>query len=366
MKIVADRSSLLPAVSIIGGIVEKRQTLPILSNFLISSSNGQMKLTATDLEVEITTSIETYVEDDSDFTLPARKFIDICKALPEGSEIEINIQKDKAVIKSGRSRFSLSILSAADYPGIEITGTDYTFEIKECDLKTILEKTAFSMAHQDVRYYLNGMLIEIGNSAIKSIATDGHRLAVYQSEFKEQIPDNRSFLIPRKAVMELGRLLNSTDELVKVDVTGSLARFNFGGTIFTTKLIDGKFPDYERVIPKNCDKTAVIEKDAFKNALIRASILSSDKYKGIRLTVGENLLRLQAHNPEQEEAEEEMEIQYDNPLLTIGFNVGYLLEILNAVNEDHVLMDFADTNSSSIIRIPGNDKALYVVMPMRL
>jgi DNA polymerase-3 subunit beta len=189
---------------------------------------------------------------------------------------------------------------------------------------------------------------------------------VYETELRGDINEKRTFLLPRKAVVELGRLVGLSEDKVSVDVTSNLARFKIGKTIFTSKLIDGKFPDYERVIPKNCDKTAVIEKDAFKNALIRASILSSDKYKGIRITVGDDILRLQAHNPEQEEAEEEMQIQYGNPPLTIGFNVGYLLDILNTVNDESVLMDFADTNSSSIVRIPGNNSALYVVMPMRL
>ena len=366
MKIRVNRNALLPVATIIGSVVEKRQTLPILSNILLNASSGQLSLTATDLEVEITTSLEIEGNADCDFTLPARKFVDICKALPEGAEIEISVQNEKALIKSGRSRFSLSTLSAADYPGIEITATEHSFQISENELKTIIEKTAFSMAHQDVRYYLNGMLIEIETDKIKSVATDGHRLAIYQSEYSHQLDENFSFLLPRKAVMELGRLLDHSDSLVNIDVTSSLVRFKIGKTIFTSKLIDGKFPDYERVIPRNCDKTAVIEKESFKNALIRASILSSDKYKGIRITVGNDTLKLQAHNPEQEEAEEEMPIQYGNPELTIGFNVGYLLDILNTVGQKNILMDFADTNSSSIVRIPGNDEALYVVMPMRL
>ena len=366
MRFKASRDIILPAVSMIGSIVEKRQTLPILSNMLVRVSETSINLTATDLEVGINTAVNVDTNSEGEFTLPARKFIDICKALPEGSVIDIEIAGDRAQIRSGRSKFTLGILSAADYPAIEISNAEYSFDIKEKDLKNLIDKTSFSMAQQDVRYYLNGMLIELGTNKIKAISTDGHRLALCEKNIAEGTIESRSFLLPRKAVMEIGRLLEYTDTEVTVELSSNLARFKVNNTIFTTKLIDGKFPDYERVIPKNCDKTAIINRESFRNALIRASILSSEKYKGIRVTVDDNLLKLQAHNPEQEEAEEELEVEYRNELMTIGFNVGYLLDILSAISTDTIAIDFADTNSSSIIRIPENSEVLYVVMPMRL
>jgi DNA polymerase-3 subunit beta len=366
MRFKVSRNVILPAVSTIGSIVEKRQTLPILSNMLVRVSESNLNLTATDLEVGINTEVNVDTNSEGEFTLPARKFIDICKALPEGSVIDIEIDGDKAQIRSGRSKFILGILSAADYPAIEISNAEYSFDIKEKDLKNLIDKTSFSMAHQDVRYYLNGMLIELEKDKIKAISTDGHRLAMCEKTIEERTMEARSFLLPRKAVMEISRLLEYTDTEVSVELSSNLARFKIENTIFTTKLIDGKFPDYERVIPRNCDKTAIIDKELFRNALIRASILSSEKYKGIRITVDDGLLKLQAHNPEQEEAEEELEIEYRNESMTIGFNVGYLLDILSTISTDTIAIDFADTSSSSIIRIPEDMEALYVVMPMRL
>lgn len=366
MKLRAHRNILLPAVSMIGGIVEKRQTLPILSNMLIRVSGSKMKLTGTDLEVEIDTEVGIHTGSEGEFTLPARKFIEICKALPDGSVVEMKIEGDKAHIRSGKSKFTLGVLPAADFPAIDISSSEYSFNIGEKDLKNLIDKTSFSMALQDVRYYLNGLLIEIEGNEIKAIATDGHRLALCQKTFSDRTMDARGFLLPRKAVQEMNRLLEYADNEVSVELCPNLARFKIGNTIFTTKLIDGKFPDYERVIPKHCDKTAIIDRELFRSALIRASILSSEKYKGIRITAANNILKLQAHNPEQEEAEEELDIEYDNESITIGFNVGYLLDILGAISTDFIAIDFADTNSSSVVRIPENEEALYVVMPMRL
>lgn len=370
MLVRINREQLVPATNLIGGVVEKRQTLPILGNILVQCSNDEIELVATDLEIEIKTRTPASADGEGEFTLPAKKFIDICKALPEGADIDISIKGDRANITSNKSRFRLSVLPPTDYPNIEVQSPDYSFTIQEGELKTLIEKTAFSMAQQDVRYYLNGMLFEFTGNNIRTVATDGHRLALSDlsldiaNVFNEE---DTQVLLPRKAVVELGRLLDYSESPVEVELSSSYARFKFANTFFTTKLIDGKFPDYQRVIPKHTDKTAMIEKEVFKRALIRSSILSSEKYKGIRLSFDEGLLHLQAHNPEQEEAEEEMQIDYqETETINIGFNVGYLLDILNVIDTDQVQVQLADGSSSAVIKQPESDSHMYVIMPMRL
>jgi len=367
MLIRADREHLLPALATIGGVVERRQTLPILGNFLFKVADRSMLLIATDLEIEIRT-VST-VENGNNrgaFTLPAKKFSDICKALPEGSELEISIEEDRVLIRSERTRFTLGILPAMDYPSIEMIAAEITFEIGEAVLKQLFERTAFSMAQQDVRYYLNGMLLELSPKRIRCVATDGHRLAMCEVAI-EVGQDNRQILLPRKAVLELLRLLSYSERVVGVEASVGFCRFRLGDeTVFTTKLIDGRFPDYDRVIPKNLNKMALVCREDLKNGLARASILSGDKYKGIRLTFGVGVLNLQAHNPEQDEAQEEIEIEYHDDEIAIGFNLGYLWEILGIMNCENVSINFIDGESSAVIRDPDDSTRLYVVMPMRL
>ncbi len=366
MKIKTTREALLDPLQSLSGIVERRQTLPILANILVKTRPGLMDMTATDLEVELRTQALADFEGEIEFTLPARKTLDICKALPEQAEITIEIENDKARIRSGRSRFTLGILPAQDYPVIEASNTNNLFLIKQKSLKKLIEKTAFAMAQQDVRYYLNGMLLEIDDSTIRTVATDGHRLAL--SEVTTESKDNSAIqvILPRKAVLELSRLLNDREENIKIELSSNYLKVLLPNSIFTTKLIDGRFPDYHRVMPSGADKELTADKNLLKQSLYRASILSNEKYRGIRFNVMNGVLQLQAHNPEQEEAEEELEVDYQGHDIKIGFNVGYLLDAISAITESKIIIELKDSNSSALIYGKDNKQSRYVVMPMRI
>ncbi|TVO76845.1 DNA polymerase III subunit beta [Sedimenticola selenatireducens] len=366
MKIVTTRDNLLKPLQQVGGVVERRQTLPILANVLINAANGKINITATDLEVEMKTSAAIECDGEIDFTLPARKLLDICKSLPEDANIEFNVDNERTVIRSGRSRFTLGVLPANDYPSIEPSASSHRFTVTQKLLKRLIEKTQFAMALQDVRYYLNGLLLEIGNGMIRAVATDGHRLALSEAECAIDQESGIQVILPRKAVLELARLLADTEDQIDIDVSSNHIRFSLGETSFTSKLIDGKFPDYQRVIPANPDKEVLANRDILKQALTRTSILSNEKYRGIRFQISSGLLQLLAHNPEQEEAEDEMEIDYQGDELVIGFNVGYLIEVLNVIESENVRMSLSDSNSSCLIQNVASDESRYVIMPMRL
>jgi DNA polymerase-3 subunit beta len=366
MKIKTDRENLLEPLQKIAGVVERRQTLPILANILVNAGNNIIQLTATDLEVELKTEAKAECEGDADFTIPARKLLDICKALPESAPITLEVTEDKVRIQSGRSRFSLSLLPARDYPVIEPTPSSTAMTIKEGTLNRLIEKTQFAMAQQDVRYYLNGMLFEINKGDLRTVATDGHRLAMSQA--MNSVPEeiNQQVILPRKAVMELGRLLKNNENDIKLEMSNSYIRVLLDNTVFTSKLIDGRFPEYQRVMPAGSDKEVEADKTNLRQSLTRASILSNEKYRGIRFDLKENLLQLQAHNPEQEESEEELEVNYIGDELKIGFNVGYLLDAINAIGEESIIIELKDTNSSALIYGKDNEESRYVVMPMRI
>jgi DNA polymerase-3 subunit beta len=366
MKIITNRENLLEPLQQIAGVVERRQTLPILANILVNISNGSMNLTATDLEVELKTKTEAVCDGEVDFTIPARKMLDICKSLPEKAQIAITVDGDKAKLTSGRSRFTLSLLPARDYPVIEPTASNSVFKIKENVLKQLIERTQFAMAQQDVRYYLNGMLLELREGDIRTVATDGHRLAM--SERKSSIPSDidMQVILPRKAVLELSRLLDDHENDIQVELSNNYIKVILNNAVFTSKLIDGRFPDYKRVMPADSDKLVKLDKALFKQSLTRASILSNEKYRGIRFSIESGLLQLQAHNPEQEEAEEELEIDYSGEELKIGFNVGYLLDAIGAISENEVVIELKDSNSSALIYGENNNESRYVVMPMRI
>jgi DNA polymerase-3 subunit beta len=366
MKISTDRENLLGPLQKIAGVVERRQTLPILANILVNVSNGQLNLTATDLEVELKTQASADCEGDVDFTIPARKLLDICKALPESAKINLDIAEDKVKLKSGRSRFSLSVLPARDYPVIEPTPSSTVFTIKESIFRSLIESTQFAMAQQDVRYYLNGMLLELSNGDIRTVATDGHRLAMSQSLNTVSDTTNLQVILPRKAVIELSRLLSDSDDEIKIELSNSYIKVLLEQAVFTSKLIDGRFPEYQRVMPAGSDKEVETDKNAIKQSLTRASILSNEKYRGIRFSLKPSILELQAHNPEQEESEEELEVKYQGEELKIGFNVGYLLDAISAIKEETIIIELKDTNSSALIYGKDNKDTKYVVMPMRI
>jgi DNA polymerase III subunit beta len=363
MKFSAERETLLAPLQAVMGVVERKQTMPVLANVLLAARNGKLTVTGTDLEVELVanTSIEVAV---GETTVPGRKLLDIVRALPEKSTVSFALDGDKATLKSGRSRFSLATLPAGDFPTVEDIRSQQTLSLPGVTVQTLLEKTHFSMAQQDVRYYLNGMLLELDGNALRSVATDGHRLA-YCECAAEVGAGTQQVIVPRKGVLELQRLLG-TEGTVELQIGSSHVRAQIGDIRFTSKLIDGRFPDYSRVIPPSPPRLVKAEREPLRAALQRAAILSNEKYRGIRLTLKPNLLQLQAHNPEQEEAEEELEVSYSGEEMEIGFNVNYLLDALAAVGTSDVELGFTDSNSSCLVLAPGDTSAKYVVMPMRL
>jgi DNA polymerase-3 subunit beta len=365
MKLSASREALLKPLQAVIGVVERRQTMPILANVLLVAKNGQVSVTATDLEVELVASVEVEVESGGEVTVPGRKLLDICKALPEQAKVSISQSGEKLSVRSGRSKFSLTTLPAAEFPTVEDIKATQSIEVEQSTLVRLLEKTHFSMAQQDVRYYLNGLLLETGKQHLRAVATDGHRLAWSQAAVNGGNMTEQQVIVPRKGVLELQRLLGG-DGSVNIELGSNHIRIQLEGIRFTSKLIDGRFPEYERVIPKDTSNELSADRQAFRGALQRTAILSNEKYRGIRLIIRDSGVTLQAHNPEQEEAEEELEVQYSGEDIEIGFNVNYLLDALAAIESDEVTLSVVDGNSSCLLREPGNDDCKYVVMPMRL
>ena len=366
MKFIITREKLLNPLQQIIGAVERRQTLPILGNVLLRYSSGALTLTATDLEIEMVSTIASETEGDFQTTIPARKLLDICKALGEDSEIEFTIEENKVTLNSGRSRFILASLPAKDFPGLDDIEELQSFSIQQGQFKALLEKTAFAMAQQDVRYYLNGILMETSKDMIKMVATDGHRLALSELKIELPLDETKQIIIPRKAVLELARLLEPGDSVAKIGLSKNHIRVETATLVFTSKLIEGKFPDYNRVIPVDGNKTLKVNRESLKRSMSRIAILSNEKYRGIRLTLAPGNLSIQANNPDQEEAEEELSVNYDESEIEIGFNVTYLIDVLNVLDSEQVCIKLKDANSSCIISDSEDSSSLYVVMPMRL
>ena len=368
MKLNIQRETLLKPLQLVIGVVERKQTLPILSNVLLVTDKNRLSITGTDLEVELIgqTALENATELNN-ITLPGRKLMDICRALPENAPIELYRDKEKVILRSGRSRFTLSTLPAEDFPNVEEQDSQLNFTIAQNDLRQLLARTHFAMAQQDVRYYLNGLLIETFPGKLRAVATDGHRLATHIISAKTNADQRLQIIIPRKGVIELMRLLEDVDQDADVTIGNNHIRVSTDHFTFTSKLVEGRFPDYERVIPKNGNKTIILDRDALKNALGRSAILCNEKFKGVRFELRPGLLRILANNPEQEAAEEEMGIVYDQEDLDIGFNVSYFLDILNTIRSDSVKLTFSDSNSSVLVEEAESDgDSLFVVMPMRL
>ena len=368
MKFSTDRESLLNALQLVAGVVERRQTLPVLSNVLVVAGQGKLELTGTDLEVEIVARVSgIHVDLDGSSTIPARKWLDICKSLPDGSDISVQQDGEQVEIVSGRSRFVLSTLPASEFPNVEGGQNLSGFSVSRANLKKMIERVSFSMAHQDVRYYLNGMLIEQTPEHLRVVATDGHRLAMATSaNTNGGIIEPSQSILPRKGVMELSRLLDDSDDQVQVSIGANHFRLVSDEVEFTSKLVDGKFPDYQKVVPLGGNKVILSNRQTIKGAFSRASILSNEKYRGVRLQLNENLLRITANNPEQEQAEEELGLDYAGGDLEIGFNVSYLIDAINALTGDDVRLTLSDSNSSALVEDPQDDTTQYVVMPMRL
>ncbi|MBL4762693.1 MAG: DNA polymerase III subunit beta [Gammaproteobacteria bacterium] len=366
MKFTSNRDTLLKPLQQIIGAVERRQTLPALGNILLRTTETGLTLTATDLEVELVATVDNEIITQGEITLPARKFLDIIRALPENAVLDFELDNEKIHIKSGRSKFILATLPAAEFPVLDDFKGSSAFSVKEEDFKKLIEKTGFAMAQQDVRYYLNGLMIELDDNKVRAIATDGHRLAICAVEANISSETGQQVIVPRKGILELARLLVSTDNSISIELSANHIRVNLDGIRFTSKLIDGRFPEYKRVMPADADKLVTINRDVLKQALTRASILSNEKYRGIRLQFSTGNLSMQANNPDQEEAEEEIEITYDNQDVEIGFNVNYLLDVLSVTEGDEIKINLKDGNSSALIEDSTKTTGQYVIMPMRL
>jgi DNA polymerase-3 subunit beta len=365
MKLSAAREAILTPLQMVIGVVERRQTMPILSNVLLSGRGSQLAITATDLEVELVAEAEVKVEGSGDITVPGRKLHDIFRALPEGSSVEVSLTGERLTVKAGRSRFTLSTLRAADFPTIDEIGARQTLHVSRADLRRLVEKTHFSMAQQDVRYYLNGLLLETDQKRLRAVATDGHRLALSEIDLATPAARDEQLIMPRKGVLELSRLLEGEGE-VQLALGANHIRIQLDGVRLTSKLIDGRFPEYSRVVPAQPKHVIKADRNLLRQALQRTAILSNEKYRGVRLELSANSVVLQANNPEQEEAVETLEVEYSGDAMEIGFNVNYLLDALAAVDSEQVEFGVTDANSSCLIREPGTDRTKFVVMPMRL
>ncbi|AYA62529.1 DNA polymerase III subunit beta [Alteromonas sp. RKMC-009] len=367
MKFTISREKFLQPLQLVSGAVERRHTLPILSNVLIKVSEDALWLTGTDLEVELIASTRLEGEyEEGEITVPAKKLFDICRGIADGTDIQFSLDGSKALIRAGRGRYTLSTLSASDYPNLEDWEGEVEFELSSADIKRLINSTHFSMAQQDVRYYLNGMSLETEEHIIRTVATDGHRLALCRLDYESASLPARQVIIPRKGVLEISRLIGDDEKSIKVQIGANHIRLFSSDFIFTSKLVDGRFPDYRRVLPKDGDKTILASKAVLKDAFARAAILSNEKFRGVRLNLSSGELKITANNPEQEEAEEIVDVNYEGDDLEIGFNVAYLIDVLNALTTEEVQLTLSDSNSSALIQNAGDDAALYVIMPMRL
>ncbi|MGH8495479.1 MAG: DNA polymerase III subunit beta [Gammaproteobacteria bacterium] len=366
MKLSGTREAFLKPLQAVIGVVERRQTMPILANTLIvARRDGSVSFTATDLEVELIASARLDVEREGEITVPARKLLDICRALPDEAKMTLTLDGEKVSVRSARSRFTLSTLPAAEFPTVDEVEGAQSVELAQTDARRLLEKTHFAMAQQDVRYYLNGLLLEADGRVLRAVATDGHRLALCEVETLSDSKTQSQVIVPRKGVLELQRLLGDEGN-VTMGIGSNHIRVEVGDIRFTSKLVDGRFPEYGRVIPRGPSHKLTADRNVLRQALHRTAILSNEKYRGIRLEVKENGVVIQAHNPEQEEAEEQVEVEYQDEPLEIGFNVNYLLDALGAIDSEQVEVGLTDGSSSCLISEPSSDRYKYVVMPMRL
>jgi len=344
MKFTISREVLLQPLSQVVGVVERRQTLPVLANFMLVARDGRLTVTGTDMEVELISSVPADVTQDGEITVPARKLVDIIKALQDGSNITFSVSDDKATLSAGRSRFTLSTLPASEFPATDQVETLENINVSEVSLKKMMDKTSFAMANQDVRYYLNGLLFDFNGDQLRAIATDGHRLAICDLDSSVEVSSDRQLIVPRKGVMELTRMLSGDDD----EVILAIGR------------------NHIRLIPVGADKQMLVDKATFIQALQRAAILSNEKYKGVKLEAAGSTIKIIAHNPQHEEAVEEIEAEFNFDRLAVGFNVTYLLDALMAIDTEQVSLELKDANSSCLVSAPDSNVNRHVVMPLKL
>ncbi|ART82430.1 DNA polymerase III subunit beta [Oceanisphaera profunda] len=367
MQFTISREALLRPLQLVSSALGGRPNLPILNNILLSVSDNALLMTGTDTEVEMIARVELQGNvTDGRTTVPARKMLDLCRGLPDGAELKFSQEGERLILRSGRSRFNLATLAAEDFPNIEEWSSELEFDINQLALKKLIESTQFSMAVQDVRYYLNGMLFETDGQLLRTVATDGHRLATCQRELLSESLPAQQVIVPRKGVLELVKLLEHDDQDVRLQIGKNNIRAVTAGFTFTSKLVDGRFPDYRRVLPRECDKTLICGREELRQAFSRAAILSNEKFRGVRLNMQAQVLKITANNPEQEEAEEVLDVDYQGTDLEIGFNVSYVLDVLGTLKSDKVKISLKDASSSGLIEAEDCGDALYVVMPMRL
>ncbi len=364
----ATRDALLKPLSTVAGIVERRNTLPILANILLRKEGKSVAFIATDLEVQITTHAEFGIGDENESTtVAARKLLDILRALPDTGDVKLGLASAKLSVQSGKSRFALQTMGAAEYPTLaQPEQWDISFSLPQKTLKHLFNMVHFAMAQQDIRYYLNGLLFVFEPGFVRAVATDGHRLA-HSGTVVEGIASKHDVIVPRKTVLEMQRLLSDTDEPVSIDVATGQIRFRFGDVELVSKLVEGKFPDFTRVIPSNYTRHFSISREILQGSLQRAAILTTDKLKGVRLQLSNNQLKISSTNAEQEEAQEELDIDYSHEPLDVGFNVSYLLDVLANVKTETIQWSVQpDVNASALITCPDDEQFKYVVMPMRI
>lgn len=368
-KFTIARDALLKPLQLIVGVVERRQTLPILSNVLLSLQGSELLLTATDLEVELVIKIKLeHSYPDYSITVPARKLADICRSLPDNSSLLLFLDEHKFNLSCGHSRFNLATRAAADFPKIDQQLNGFNFTLPIVALRKLFTNTAFAMAQQDVRYFLNGTLLSVSEQTLIAVATDGHRLALAKQRLLDSVDKNTNIIVPKKGVVEIQRLLSDqTDENVELTLSTNHIRVKTGSFILTSKLIAGRYPDYQKVIPKLQDNLLLVDRDVFKSALLRVAVLSNDKIRGVRLELSSGRLRLSANNLEQERAEDKIEVNYHGEAMEISININYLLDVLNVLSAGMLKMYLTGVNGSILIEQPEHHSGcVYVVMPMRL
>ena len=364
----APQEKVLAALQSVAGIVERRHTLPVLANVLLRKNGDAVEFTTSDLEIQVRTSADLGGDAGTlSTTVGARKLIDILRALPSDQLITLSSAQDKLTLQAGKSRFTLQTLPSEDFPLVnEAVDFGPTFSVPQKTLRDLLNQVHFAMAVHDIRYYLNGILFIAEGKTLTLVATDGHRLALAQSTLENAVPNKQEVILPRKTVLELQRLLADEETAIEMRFAGNQARFNFSGMEFVTKLVEGKFPDYNRVIPKNHKFALLVGRAPLLACLQRAAILTSEKFKGVRVNVEPGVLRIASSNAEQEEAKEELEVSYDGDAIEIGFNVTYLIDALGNMNQEMLRMELQDGSASVLITLPERPGFKYVVMPMRI
>lgn len=368
MKLTIDRAALLKSLGHVQSVVERRNTIPILSNVLITAEGDAARFSATDLDIEIVEAAEARVAQAGSTTAPAHTLYDIARKLPEGSEVslETDAEDSKLTLIAGRAKFDLPCLPASDFPVLSADDMAHTFQLGPSELSRLIDKTRFAISTEETRYYLNGIHLHAMGSVLRAVATDGHRLALVESELPEGASGMPGIIIPRKTITEVRRLLDDAGDNLTVSVSEAKIRFDMGAAILTSKLIDGAFPDYERVIPKGNDKTLVLDNKSFSEAVDRVQTISAEKSRSVKLSVSDDRLTLAVNNPDAGQAVEELSVDYQAETIEIGFNAKYLLDVTNQIEGTEAELKFADAASPTLILDRGDETAQYVLMPLRV